>query len=890
MRFDGLTLENFTCYEHATIPFHPGVTVIHGVNGSGKSSLLDASFFALYGADTLDGATLDEVLSTGSTELTVLLSFTHAGSSYEIERTVRLRGERAHTTTCELRGPNEPITGARAVQSAVAEMLRMDADAFLNCAYVRQGEVNKLIHASPRERQNMIDELLQLGILEEYRDRAIAARRGIAAAQEELVGQVNAITGQIEEKNRPELIEQQNQTKTEIAKKTESIETIDDRIEQTRTRKESAEAILEQSSERRDELTELNDSIDSLREKIEEHTGERESLTDEITEIVDKKEDLRASIEEHCRDVSIEPTLEALDEEQTRLLEDDDDLRDSIEEARIALQGSQQRLTQAKERVNTHAERIDEARESIDTIQQQLSDESQSLTKRRQQLASLQQEHVEATEAIETADIATEDIDKRLQECNDERAELRDTESQLRTTLQHHKEDIEDTQALIAEGKCPTCEQPIDAAPPVTELDSLRDHVTEIEATLKEIEENKEALDQRVNRLETIRSHAQRAAQLEEQITTLSELVAEKSSNQESRKEEIERLQALIDEEERAEQEARDIVTSAQENIEEHREHIGQLNDEREQLKSKRSTIETMSDLLDRNKALDETLERTRERRDAVDRLLREQRDRLTEKRNRARELRDSVDENRIVEAQETIDNATAFLEEAQNKRENLVTSRENLLETLGSIRSELEDIASLEEHLELLKQRVSALDNVHDDVESLESAYGTLRGDLREQNIVALERLLNDTFTLIYQNDAYDRIDLDREYRFTIYQKDGEPLRPDQLSGGERALFNLSLRCAIYRLLSEAIQGTAPLPPLILDEPTVYLDSGHVGRLVELVDAMRDVGVEQIIIVTHDEELLHTADTLLHVEKDSTTNRSRVESVPALSAGLNAD
>jgi exonuclease SbcC len=67
-------------------------------------------------------------------------------------------------------------------------------------------------------------------------------------------------------------------------------------------------------------------------------------------------------------------------------------------------------------------------------------------------------------------------------------------------------------------------------------------------------------------------------------------------------------------------------------------------------------------------------------------------------------------------------------------------------------------------------------------------------------------------------------------------------------------------------------------MPPLILDEPTVFLDSGHVTQLVELIESMRDRGVEQILVVSHDEELIDAADDLVTVTKDSTTNRSTVE------------
>jgi exonuclease SbcC len=67
-------------------------------------------------------------------------------------------------------------------------------------------------------------------------------------------------------------------------------------------------------------------------------------------------------------------------------------------------------------------------------------------------------------------------------------------------------------------------------------------------------------------------------------------------------------------------------------------------------------------------------------------------------------------------------------------------------------------------------------------------------------------------------------------------------------------------------------------MPPHTPDEPTVFLDSGHVSQLVELVESMQDLGVEQIVGVSHDEELVGAADELLTVQKDATSNRSTVE------------
>lgn len=879
MRFTGLTLTNFTCHVDTSVSFTPGVTVIHGVNGSGKSSLLDASFFALYGADTLDGATLDEIITAGADNTSVLLSFTHAGTAYEIERTIKLRGNRAQTTTCELRGPDTLISGARDVQSAITEMLRMDADAFLNCAYVRQGEVNKLIHASPRERQNMIDELLQLGILEEYRDRATEARRALASLSDELTGQIDAIADQINSKEKDSLLERRTDTESKLNAVTNAIDELDERIDSIRSQKETAERILEESAERREELESLEASITSLREDIDSHTSDREDITTDLTERIDERSDIEAELEKLAAEISIEPTVDAVEDALDAVRSQDEELREAIESTKIEIERAQNEANQASERATDLELRIQDFRESIESVQATLESSTETLAERREQLTALEAEYETVTTTTEEAPFDCSNIDSLIRDRESERTTLREKASELETKLSHHTDEIAETESLIEDGKCPTCQQPIESAPPVAELDTLRTHVKEIEDQLATVQDEQEAVAERLTELRELRETHHRQQQLAEQIATLRDLVDEKAKTQQSQREEIDRLETNIADAQDELAACESTLEDTEQQIETHRKTIGRLNDERSTRKERKETLETIRSYLDRSQTLADKIEQIRERRDAIDRLLDEKRDRISEKRERIQTLREAVDSERIAEAQNVVETATSSLDDLRATRQEQVTARESLHETLGRIQNEIDEINSLETRREELEERAAAIAAAHEDIESLETLYGTLRGDLREQNIAALERFLNDTFSLIYQNDAYDRIELDREYRFTIYQKDGEPLDPEQLSGGERALFNLSLRCAIYRLLSEAIQGSAPLPPLILDEPTVYLDSGHVGRLVDLIDAMRSVGVEQIVIVTHDTELLHAADTLLHVEKDSTTNRSSVQS-----------
>ncbi|MFC6730100.1 chromosome segregation protein, partial [Natronoarchaeum mannanilyticum] len=312
-----------------------------------------------------------------------------------------------------------------------------------------------------------------------------------------------------------------------------------------------------------------------------------------------------------------------------------------------------------------------------------------------------------------------------------------------------------------------------------------------------------------------------------------------------------------------------------------------EINAERGDVRERRERLESLRDVLDELDDAEADIEDLREKRAAKADLNDERRQRLSEKKERKRALEDEFDADRVEEARAEKKRAANYVEQAESTLEDLREERDDLIDRIGGVRNELDELESLRERRERLVERRDALDSLYEEAEQLQETYGDLRAELRQRNVETLERMLNETFDLVYQNDSYSHIELDGEYELTVYQKDGEPLDPEQLSGGERALFNLSLRCAIYRLLAEGIDGAAPMPPLILDEPTVFLDSGHVAQLVELVGSMRDLGVEQIVVVSHDEELVGAADAVVHVRKDPTTNRSTVErgEAPALLA-----
>src|SRR6056297_2384791 len=348
MRVTDVRLENFKCYEEAELDLSSGITVVHGVNGSGKSTLLEAIFFALYGSKALDDRTLDDVVTTGAETTEVELGFTHAGEAYRIERRLKRRDERTSTTKCVLDGPDGSVDGARDVRAYVTTLLRMDATAFVNCAYVRQGEVNKLIHASPGERQDMIDDLLQIGALEDYRERASEARLGVKDVLDEVRGEANALEEQIEAKHEKNLHERINELETERIDVVDDIEHFESQRESAVDTRESAQDVLETHEEVQDEIEALEAEVETLREKIAETESDRETAKERIADLESERSDLEERRTDLIADVSISEN-ETIEERLDDTVARDEELRDDLEDVRVA-------ITEATTSVDQHRE------------------------------------------------------------------------------------------------------------------------------------------------------------------------------------------------------------------------------------------------------------------------------------------------------------------------------------------------------------------------------------------------------------------------------------------------------------------------------------------------------------------------------------------------------
>jgi exonuclease SbcC len=165
-----------------------------GPTGAGKTSLIDAITFALYGSVPRldDRRAVAPVVSQNLTEARVRLDFAVGDTTYTAVRVVRATKTGATTKEARLQKGDEVIAGnADEVGAAVVDLLGLTYEHFTTCVSLPQGQFARFLHDKPRDRQDLLVRLLDLGV---YDKVASAARQRAVLAG----NRVDVLGGQLE--------------------------------------------------------------------------------------------------------------------------------------------------------------------------------------------------------------------------------------------------------------------------------------------------------------------------------------------------------------------------------------------------------------------------------------------------------------------------------------------------------------------------------------------------------------------------------------------------------------------------------------------------------------------------------------------------------------------
>ncbi|MGC2310151.1 MAG: SMC family ATPase [Candidatus Babeliaceae bacterium] len=194
-----LHLKNFLSYGNVvqTINFAPyHLICLSGKNGHGKSALLDALTWALWGQarKTLTSTKPDEgLLRLGQTAMMVMLDFQCGGQTFRVRREFTLSKNKTTTyVDFGLLDQNteqiKPLTNKsiRATQEKINHVLGLDYDAFINSVFLRQGQANEFSKKLPKERKEILSRILGLEKFELMRKQALEKIRLLSTDKEYL--------------------------------------------------------------------------------------------------------------------------------------------------------------------------------------------------------------------------------------------------------------------------------------------------------------------------------------------------------------------------------------------------------------------------------------------------------------------------------------------------------------------------------------------------------------------------------------------------------------------------------------------------------------------------------------------------------------------------------
>jgi exonuclease SbcC len=343
---ESVELVNFISHKDTTIPLEDGVNVFIGANGAGKSSVVDAITYALYGEHTRDSAR--NILRRGAAGGSASVKFNIGSREYLAERRFG-KGAKLESATLRELAPNPRliVAGERrqydeSMSDEVSKAFGLDYERMKVAAIIQQGELDAIIRYKPKELKELLNSLIGIDRLDvafqNMRDALGGFRLRLRAECMNYDDQ--SLEGFAEE------IRSTKQKEQDAEAQVTEISTRLSKLELDRVRLEAALARMEPLRSRKNELEERTaDLIKYVRKRVSELEGEVSDLGETVGNaktylpVLSSKE-------------SVELEGSALEEEERKLVQARTDLTSDLRSARTAAERVKRLEGEIKESVN----------------------------------------------------------------------------------------------------------------------------------------------------------------------------------------------------------------------------------------------------------------------------------------------------------------------------------------------------------------------------------------------------------------------------------------------------------------------------------------------------------------------------------------------------------
>ncbi|MFH0737438.1 MAG: SMC family ATPase [Candidatus Micrarchaeota archaeon] len=294
-----IRLVNWRSHADSRLEFRKGTNLLVGIMGAGKSSILEAISFALFGTSPAlerRKVKLENIIRLNEPLARVELTFEWDGAEYRIERVIE-RSKKAITTHAEVYKSNSMVEhGSVAATAFVKNLIGVDYDLFTRAIYSEQNNIDYFLNIDPKRRKEEIDALLGL-------DRFELARANIVSVINQFRSKRDTLASKFSREKLDSLREKEKKQAEEIA--------------------EAKTALAKASAELEQHAKEASESLARFAE-MKAHKERFDSLTKDSIRLQAQVDSLRPDLEGKTIDESafkeLEKRLQALGEERTKML------------------------------------------------------------------------------------------------------------------------------------------------------------------------------------------------------------------------------------------------------------------------------------------------------------------------------------------------------------------------------------------------------------------------------------------------------------------------------------------------------------------------------------------------------------------------------------------
>ncbi|MBI2830977.1 MAG: SMC family ATPase [Chloroflexi bacterium] len=844
-----LKMQNFMCYRDPPPLLFDGIhtAVISGDNGNGKSALIDAITWALWGKTRAKSD--DDLVFQGQNEMAVEFDFTLAEQVYRVLRKRDRTGRHRPILELQVAGENgfKPISGSTIAETEkkIIDILRMDYETFTNSAYLRQGNADQFTRQQPARRKEVLAAILNLSLYDELEEIARERARQRETEMAQLENALKEIDSELAQKPACEakLIEIQG----ELATTDKLVKEQEARLNSLRQKREVLEG-------KRAQLSQADDHISGMKRDIaqwEDQAKQHRSRVKDYEELMAQ----RSVIEDgYAQQVEAKKLYEELNLKLRQM----DGLNRRRQPLERAIDQAQATLL-TEHRLSEQKIKEDEARsEKLPRLKDELRQAESLLSRLSEQEAALA---------------------SKRQSCKESQAKLNHMESSIARLEQEIPELEKKLNMLLTqhEAKCPLCETELGAEgiklietkyhaereQKTASLKSERDELARHKTEVKSLEGEVSRLEQHLNRESA--SFQGKAEVLKKQIEEAEE-AASHLSEEKGRLDGIEQRLAR-----------KDFAVPEQEALARLEAELAKISYDSEQHEQVRHRVTDLAQYESSKRRLEE-----------ADRLVEQEKEAASRAETAGRELceRLEVQNRKREELEGELKGLPALLAELNQSHveyQAAASRQREAQKALGSVEATLKRLSEQEERkkekLELLAQS-SKEEGIY---KGLVTAFGKkgIQAMLIETALPEIEEEANKLLARMTDNRMHLKFETQKESKkgdtmetldITIADELGTR-NYEMFSGGEAFRINFAIRIALSKLLAR--RAGAPLRTLIVDEGFGTQDSTGIEKIKEAINSIQD-DFDKTLVITHIDELRDAFPTRIDVVK--TAEGSTVE------------